>query len=625
LKKSDEISSTEKLLDLIRNRQAGTGNSVLETDVDTSEKEYSLSFFKLLPFKKKLTLGVVIGHSDLTLVMVRRLSEQNWDLVDCRKIPFDQGFTKGDIQFSTFLKSCLLNFTRNVIPDYIWSSIPSAHVETRHLIIPKVPENQLPNVAYFSFKKVVPFNEEDFIFDFEVLDEVAEGSNRKFKIFAYTAPVNEVEKYRKLFSGIGFPFTGISIVPFAMQNILRSGLLQSDTDNVCTLYIGKDWSRIDIFSKGNLVLSRDIKTGMNSIVEAIRIQLEEDGENKEISLPAEGKKDNEDSESRKKEDEKFAEAIFKSFINSDSDISDKEQSSPFKKEELVEIVLPVIKRLVRQVERTLQHFTLNFGNEMIGKIYITGELSGNRHVVDLISHQLNYDIDNIDPFDSPMLNTDGVEVSDSISEKDSFAPAMGIAVSHNPRTPNFIYTYLQKGIIFKIHKINRAVFCLFIALIACCIGFFYYQGHIMEQKKDQIELLRIQLEQYSPLVDKELILKILSAAERKRHSKEAQAENHFSIAMLSELSQITPSNIRLTRINADFFRESGTSKQKKKNILVVEGIVFDKGSSIDSDLAVYMIKLGNSPIFKRSIIKGKSIQYLDGKKVLKFTARLELV
>ncbi len=117
----------------------------------------------------------------------------------------------------------------------------------RYLKIPKVPQKQMPNAVYWSFKKITSFNEKDTTFDFEVLGDIQEGSSEKTEIMAYTAPTQEIKKLKDIFSKSGFPLAGISIVPFAFQNLLLNNWVGTDAKNVSSLYIGRDWSRIDIF------------------------------------------------------------------------------------------------------------------------------------------------------------------------------------------------------------------------------------------------------------------------------------------------------------------------------------------------------------------------------------------
>ena len=61
---------------------------------------------------------------------------------------------------------------------------------------------------------------------------------------------------------------------------------------IASLFIGTDFSRIDIYSEGNLVMTRDIRAGLNSLVDALaegfnEIKTSSDGQ---LFTPEEGRK-----------------------------------------------------------------------------------------------------------------------------------------------------------------------------------------------------------------------------------------------------------------------------------------------------------------------------------------------
>ena len=190
-------------------------------------------------------------------------------LVNWAVLPLDAGIAKDQDKLARFLKTALSGFCRKNARRELWGCISSANVETRALKIPKVPAKQLPNAVLWAFRKEAGFNEKDDIFDYQVVGEIVEDNGPKLQVMASTAPKQEVATLRRLFARAGHPLTGVSIVPFALQNLLQSGWLEADDGGVCALFIGRDWSRIAIFSQGHLVLSRDIKAGMKSLVQAV--------------------------------------------------------------------------------------------------------------------------------------------------------------------------------------------------------------------------------------------------------------------------------------------------------------------------------------------------------------------
>jgi Tfp pilus assembly PilM family ATPase len=106
--------------------------------------------------------------------------------------------------------------------------------------------------------------------------EVVEQGINKWMTMVYTAPKDEVDELKGLFSQIGLPLSGISITPFAIQNIFKTGWMTSAVEGiVASLFIGNDFSRIDIYAGGKLIMTRGIKAGINSMVETLMERLME--------------------------------------------------------------------------------------------------------------------------------------------------------------------------------------------------------------------------------------------------------------------------------------------------------------------------------------------------------------
>jgi hypothetical protein len=116
---------------------------------------------------------------------------------------------------------------------------------------------------------------------------------------------------------------------------------------------------------------------------------------------------------------------------------------------------------------------------------------------------------------------------------------------------------------------------------------------------------------------------MISVLEKNRKATVSRAESSLCLAMLSELSRKTPENIRITKMDAQLIRNP--SEPAPKKLLLIEGLVFPGSSSPDADLTLYLMKLGESPVFKQVSIREKTIQTINGRKVLQFTAKLEPV
>jgi len=601
LRKDDEISSTEKLLDIIRHGTddppGGSGTPVVAADDEPPPAPKTLFSFS----KNKITAGLIFARKSVNVLVLDQEAENQWKLVNFASVEDKPGVDRGSIEFKRHLRSSLIHLIGGQHKEVdIWAAVPSDRVEMRHLAIPKVPDDQVANAVFWNFSKLVQINERDFIFDYSILDEIEEDKKKKLRVAAYAAPKKDIGELKSLLSETGFSPKGISIIPFAVQNMFRTGFIDTPTSHICTLFIGREWSRIDIFAEGDLVLSRVVKTGINSIVEEIRSGFSMDLDD--------------------------AEATFNHLIgNTRRPGESGEANRDTREEKIFDAVMPVLERLVRQVDRTIGHFSLTFGSEGITDVFLSGKVTGNIKLTERIESLMPYSIQPVDPFSSDKLATGDIRIPESAFEKDLFLPAMGLALSGNTRTPNFLFTFRDKNTLASITKINRTVFAIFILIIILLSGLFYWQEVRALKKKNTIRILREELASYSPQVDLDLLRNITAKTISNQHRETRVAGRYFQLAMFKELSELVPDNIDLLSVKADFGTGHKGNKKKKKMILI-EGIVDDLPSERETTLAIFMIKLNESPIFgNQSEMMTKRIEQFQGKEVLRFSTRMELI
>ena len=632
--KRGEVSSTERLLDLIRtdSKSEDTASSM----VSKNSFGHRLKNFFNNPvfFKKTISVGVDLGHDDIKLVKISRISDQKYEMLEYERIPFDDNVDRQSPQFPQFLRTVLADFCGNTKNVELWCTIPSARVETRQIRIPKVSPKQIPNSVYWSYKKISAFDETKNIFDFEILGEVEEGDRPKIDVMAYTAPQQEIKELKDMFSKAGYPLRGISIVPFAFQSILRSGRIETDEMNVSSLFIGRGWSRIDIFAEGNLVLSRGIKAGVKTMIEALRTEI--DGNLFELSIAKSPTKDSARIRAIKKKlktELEQAQQLFFGVIHDSAPSLLDERQRLLKEDKIFKMILPALERLVRQVERTLRHFSLNYDNARVGKLYISSGVSPHQRIVDYIGEELAIPTETLNPFADSANFISLAPSPEDPSEQSAYVPAMGMALSSNTLTPNFLYTYKDKQKTVRTQWVNRGVFAAFGLMGVLCIGVTLWQGGRVEEKEYKLYKLQQQLENVTLRVDKNLILKLVDETQANRRQIKEIGQKYFGVAVISEITDLTPSSVRLisvsTKLRGAPATKKGQKKGKKKGpdnkTLVLDGIVRGDRLILESTLAGYLMELKNSPMFDQPTISKKSLERYKDKDVLRFTARLKLL
>lgn len=623
----NEITSTEKLLKVIRGKKerAPAPSGAPEPPAPKTGlrlpklPSFSLPLKAIIPIKKSFTVGIDIGHEYLHLVRAAESSNRKWQIIDRRRLPLPPRTPRSAPEFSAFLKESLASFCGSANESEIWAIMSAARVEVRHIRIPKVPKKQIDNAVYWTAKKDSPFDEKEMIFDFDVQGEVVEQGISKLAVMVYTAPRQEIEDLKSLFSRIGWPLTGISIVPFAMQNLFKSGWIPSLEGSVASLFIGNDFSRIDIYNGGNLVMTRGIKAGTSSMAEALLEQfneLRQDPEAPALTME-QGRK------------------IIQSLSPDSPPLEENDPGFGIRQDEIFEMIRPALERLVRQVERTFEHYATTGGSDRITKIFVSGVMNVYKLLVEYVGNQLGIDravLDFLSERDNkPSPHGEDVQ---SMSERIAFAPALGLAMSDNAHTPNLMFTYKDKEKAASITRINRVIFAVFITSVLICTGIFTYQNIAISQKKAGIAGLDTQIASLGPAVNQEQIMKMMAKATQQKQLFRDLSNRYLGMVIIGELATLTPANIRLIdlKIGLGPATSGGGAKQPSEQgaakalgeEAIVEGLIIGDRQMLETTLAGYAALLEKSPIFEKVTVQKSTIEPFLKSDALHFILNLKV-
>jgi Tfp pilus assembly PilM family ATPase len=601
-----EITSTQKLLRVIRKKRHGAPavSDSAETPMKKKTRRFKLHSPAIIALHKSSTVGIDISRDYLRLVRVAEKGRGNWQILDRRRLAAPPNTPVDTPEFAAFLKSALASVCGSPKHSRLWVLMSAARVEMNPITIPKVPNKQLGNVVYWTVKKASPFDEKEMILDFEVRGEAPEQGAPKLAAMAYTAPRQEIEDLKNLFSRIGWPLTGITIASFSLQNLFRTQWVPAFDMTVAGIAIENDSSRIDIYAGGNLVMTRGIKAGLNSMTDALVERFNETKTNPEAPplTPEQGRK------------------IIES-LGSDAPLRrETDVGFGLGKDEIFKMIEPALERLARQVERTFEHFNTTKPGGRIDRIFVSGAMSISQSIVDYIGAQLGTASAILDPLiDEESTACPDVDDLHCVSERIAFGPAMSLALSDNERTPNLMLTYKDKEREASIKRINRAVFAVFIASVLTCFAIFIYQNHDISKKREAIAGLRTQLAQTGPPVDRDQILKLAAKVKAKSELSRVYADRYLGLALIGEIAAQTPAHIRFTDLKvslgpppaADAAKGDAAKKETPKGRgeeITLEGLILGERQVFETSLAAFTMALEASPFFKAVTIQKNSVE-----------------
>jgi len=672
LNSREEISSTEKLLNVIRGQESA------DQEVD-QQKIHAPGPVPAKRSKEKksrgsgksVNVGISIGSEGVAMVKATQLSERRWKILGHRIVSLPVGIGVADAPFADFLNSVLSDFVGFAKPE-IWASISSLSVDIRRILIPKVARKQVSEAVFWTFKKKSPFNEAQMVFDFEVEDEVREKGAPKIAVTAYTADKQEIFQTRKLFEKAGFPLTGMTSPPFFVQNLFRASWLPQSTEAMAVLHVGDERSRIDIFSGQNLILTRGIKAGILSMAESLmegyndkwrisalkmaKQETEEFGPEITLEIPVDDglpEKYGEDQSGQIDFEPSLDDPLSMSGAREPQSLdlelarrillAETGQGRPLEPEdpgyslaavEVFEFTFSAVERLVRQLERTLAHYHNIAGNQRVTKIYISGVLNSHKTFVKYMGDQLGIEGKPLDPWGPALPFLENMEPPETPAQRAMCSPALSLALSSNERTPNLLYTHEQREDQDWVIRINRIIVATFLALIIPVFFFYMWEERIVDKRQEKLVVLKNELSLFDPLLDSGKLTVTASRVSGINKNIISVSKRFTGLAALNELARITPKNIRLLGVNADFEmpepqKNQGRSNSEKEQItsvgFVIEGVVLGQRALMESSLATYVMRLENSLLFENPLIHKAEIEaFSDRGDALHFFLKLKV-
>ncbi len=673
-------SSSDKLLEMIRGKKGGkaaagadTGDSKAGGKAATKDSgRGKTGGLKLKPPKvrsgmsfgggggKALVVGVDLGPDSLRLAKMSGPPGRR-KLLAFKRVPFDPSAPPGSSGFIGFLRDRLREFCKSPAQVEIWTLISSAKAELWNINIPKVSKKQIVDAVYWSVKKEKQFDESEFILDFEVIGDTADKGVPKLAVTVYLAPRKQVEEMTSLFAKAGYKLHGVTIAPIAIQTLFRSSWLQTKAGTYANLYVGRNWSRIDIFNKGNLVLSRGIKAGTNSMVESL-MESYNMGQGRQPSTETISQSEPIISMSMDEDEPLVLDGIgtIRQGANMELEHAKRlltgkllggpavEKGRPgaeLDEQGVVELILPAVERLVRQIERTFEYHTTTMGNEPVEQIFFSGAICTNKLIVQYMYSQLGIESRVLDPLhpDNPSLGK--IEVPQSLVDRMEYNLVVALALSDNSYTPNLLYTFRDKERARSALAVDKAIYAVTILILAVLVGVYMWQQNTISATRSQKNLLEQQMKAYHPPATKDSLTALAAQVSAMHMQLKKASLRYESLTLMSEISTITPDYVKLLSVDIDLGHyvepvAAVPEDPKKKartppkvqpvkdsgKVMVLSGFI--QGQDIDkfeSAFVSYLIRLENSQLFSMPEIHKQDIEEFPGRgTVLRFIVHIKV-
>lgn len=545
-----DIASIERLLNRIREE-----NGV--DSIQTTPRKWK----KPLVSRQSATLGVLFENSHLSLALVTKTRNTGFGLMDFSTVHLPKEIRENKALLPDFLGKSIRTFLGKRKAARIWTALPEGSSDARYLTIPDVAEDKLENAVYWTYKNEAGVIEQDEVFDFEVLGNVRVKESEKKGVMAFKVSGREIVRIRELFRNSGFPLTGITAPHFALQNLLRSGLVDGVTKGTCILSIGPDSSRIAVFSGQDLQLTRLLKTGLSSFGEAL-------------------------VDRKKGIDPEKAIELFKASISGQPDFQD----MPWSAEEFGKMVDPVMERLLGRTERTLDYYYNTISGEKVKTLFLEGVLSEWGMLRQMLPGATGL---RLIPLDTARMRN--IRFDETLAlpgrrrYRQELIQTIGISVSDPDITPNFLFTRKNKR--EKQRQKNRtlAAIAVFAALAVFLGAALFWQDRILAGQEREIRIQKQKLAGYGNQLSRADLTAMSGRITQTGEKYQKYQDRYFGVALLAELSTVTPHRVSLVNLRANPY------SQKEK--IVIKGVVSTDETSQEPVLAGFLFRLEKSPFF----------------------------
>lgn len=148
------------------------------------------------------------------------------------------------------------------------TSLPEDEVVSRLVRLPPLKEEEIKEALRFEAETFVPYPLDKVSIDYEVVERDEAG---RLMIFAIAAKNEIIQKHVTLFKMLGLSLVALESPAVAMRRTLAVSMAVSES--VMAVDMGEKYSDIIIIHKGNVLFTRAMSVGGESLTRAISVNL----------------------------------------------------------------------------------------------------------------------------------------------------------------------------------------------------------------------------------------------------------------------------------------------------------------------------------------------------------------
>ena len=335
-------------------------------------------------FGKETIVGIDVGSSCIKAVQVEPTS-RGWELVNAAVMPTPiDAIKEGVVINIADVSHCIRSMLKDAGMKATGAicAISGSQVIVRQVQFVKMPEAVLRKSIKYEASKHISSSMDDSVVEFEILAEVPDQGQMDVMLVA--APREMVDSRVQVIESAGLDPLSVDVEAFAL---IRSLVEFSASDEylhktVALIDMGASHTDVNIVSRGEFVLTRNIPIAGNSFTNAVKSLVGvsfEEAERLKIEMTADTPLDqiNKDTESR-----------------------------------CWRVVQPLLDELVREIRRSIHYYQSQFPEgspeALVSKVILTGGSARMRGIGAYVSHKLSIPTEIADVLNQTAISTDRV-------------------------------------------------------------------------------------------------------------------------------------------------------------------------------------------------------------------------
>ncbi len=657
----ERLSSTENLLRSIRSGEAfaskkGSQDRAAQAapgaGPDSALDDLSPALFATAPAKvsiwnrpltfgkarKSATLGVSMTSGRLSLVVVSGGAIQF-----STRFPFgpDQAF--GQRGFPAFLRTCLESVRDKAFQARVWAVLRSQDLDLNVLTVPKLSGAKLDAAVYWTQQKEKKFAEAEYAIDYVVLGPAKESKDPRLDVLTCVARRVDVDRLRDAFREAGWGLEGITTLPSAMQALYRLPGAPTGFHLAANIHVEEDASTIGLYAEGNLRFSRFIRSGTDSMAEAVQVHFQDSSKQKpsqpsaDLELPLPGPRAAAGGRLATPPtpnmppmpiDAVQAKGLFRHVLLGGPVPKGLGPEHVLSEAQMLEAIAPAIDRLAKQVERTLEYYATS-QHQRCDVLHLSGRIFRNARVLEALAGQLGYPHQAFNSTAMLPAKPDAVAAMDSMA----LAPALAASLSAPDKGINLLRNYKQRAAGNSRQSFTR-VLILGLALGLVLIG---AAGYVIEQqvaqKRQELASAERQLAALGPAIDEGTLSRSVAQYTARQESLRNAAARFTAPIVLAELARRAPPSVKILNLTIDMGVPPAApaappapgkpSAVQPSDLVTLEGIVVGDKADLEPTLSRFVIELQASPLFSLPVVHQTNLTELNAEgQVLHFVMHM---